>query len=136
MQALGAYDGGRMLFLGLGTGLGSALISESVIVPLELGSLPYRDGKRLVEHLGRDGRERNGHERWLAILEETTAALRRAFSADYVMLGGGKAKLVDPLPPNARRGGNEDAFEGGFRLWEQMVEPPDRQPAPVWRVVR
>ena len=136
MQALGAYDGGRMLFLGLGTGLGSALITEHVIVPLELGNLPLRDGETMAERLGRHGLATNGRSRWLEDVHEVTQVLRLAFAADYVMLGGGNAKRVAPLPDGARRGGNVDAFSGGFRLWEEMVEPHDRQPLTVWRVVR
>jgi len=136
MQALGGYDGGRMLFLGLGTGLGSALVSEHVVVPLELGNLPYGPGESLADRLGRAGRKTYGHEQWLATLTRAVDALLKAFAVDYVVLGGGNAKHVDPLPAAARRGGNEDAFSGGFRLWEEMVEPHDRQPPRAWRVVR
>jgi polyphosphate glucokinase len=135
MQAVGGYDGGRMLFIGLGTGLGSALVIERVVVPLELGRLPYLDGT-MVEHLGRAALEAHGERAWQAAVRDITRRLRSAFSADYVLLGGGNAKLVAPLPPHARRGGNEDAFKGGFRLWEEMIEPHDRKPARVWRVLR
>jgi polyphosphate glucokinase len=136
MQALGAYDGGRMLFLGLGTGIGSALVSEHVVVPLELGDLEYRDGRRLFEHLGREGLEAHGREHWLEVIHHVVGPLRTAFAVDYVVLGGGNAENVDPLPEGTRRGGNEDAFTGGFRLWEEMVEPHDRQAARAWRLVR
>jgi polyphosphate glucokinase len=136
MQALGGYDGGRMLFLGLGTGLGSALVTEHVVVPLELGSLPYGDNETMAGHLGREGLERLGHPAWLDALTGITAILRQAFVADYIILGGGNAQRVDPLPPHTRRGGNDDAFVGGFRLWEEFVEPHDRRPEAVWRVVR
>lgn len=136
MQALGAYDGGRMVFLGLGTGLGSALITEHVVVPLELGSLPLRDGATMAQLLSRDGLEANGMSRWLQDVHDASCVLRRAFAADYVVLGGGNAMRVDPLPHAVRRGGNEDACTGGFRLWEEMVEPQDREPQGVWRVVR
>jgi polyphosphate glucokinase len=136
MQALGGYDGGRMLFVGLGTGLGSALVTEHVVVPLELGSLPSRQGGTMADHLGRDALETRGKAAWLEAVAEITVALRQAFSADYVVLGGGNAEHVDPLPPGARRGSNDHAFTGGFRLWEEMVEPHDRRPPPVWRVVR
>jgi polyphosphate glucokinase len=136
MQALGAYDGGRMLFAGLGTGLGSALVTEHVVVPLELGNLPFGTGETMAGRLGRAGLEANGEAQWLRDIEQVTRVLRHAFSADYVVLGGGNAALVDPLPEGTRRGGNEDAFTGGFRLWEEMVEPHDRQPPAVWRVVR
>jgi polyphosphate glucokinase len=136
MQALGAYDGGRMLFVGLGTGLGTALVTEHVVVPLELGNLPFGTGETMAGRLGREGLEVNGQERWRHDLEEASRVLREAFSADYVVLGGGNAAIADPLPPGTRRGGNEDAFTGGYRLWEEMVEPHDRQPPAVWRVVR
>ena len=136
MQALGGYDGGRMLFLGLGTGLGSALVTEHVVVPLELGCLPYGDGSTIAERLGRAGLEEDGITEWQHAVGEVTDVLRTAFAADYVMLGGGNAERVDPLPPKTKRGGNDDAFTGGFRLWEEMVEPHDRRPPAVWRVVR
>ena len=136
MQALGGYDGGRMLFLGLGTGLGSALITEHVVVPLELGCLPYEHGETIAQRLGRHGRAKYGHEVWQRAVAAITSVLRDAFAADYVVLGGGNAKHVEPLPPHTRRGGNNDAFAGGFRLWEEMIEPHDRRPPPVWRVVR
>jgi polyphosphate glucokinase len=136
MQALGAYDGGRMLFLGLGTGLGSALVTEHVIVPLELGCLPHTSGRLLWEHLGREGLARDGRDVWQRAVADVTEALRSALVADYVVLGGGNAKKVDPLPAHTRRGGNHDAFTGGFRLWEEMIEPHDQQSPPVWRVVR
>lgn len=136
MQALGAYDDGRMLFLGLGTGLGSALITEHVVVPLELGDLPYGDGATMADHLGRSGLEAHGRDAWVKDVGEVTRVLRDAFAADYVVLGGGNAEHVEPLPQGARRGGNEDAFTGGVRLWEEMVEPHDRRPPRVWRVVR
>ncbi len=136
LQALGAYDGGRMLFLGLGTGLGSALVTEHVVIPLELGNLPYGNGETMADRLGRQGLEDHGRAVWMEDLEAVSGVLRGAFAADYLVLGGGNAKHVDPLPEGARRGGNDDAFVGGFRLWEEMVEPHDRQPHRVWRVVR
>ncbi len=136
MQSLGAYNGGRMLFLGLGTGLGSALITEHVIVPLELGNLYFDDGRTLADCLGRRGFEAAGVERWTRDVHAATAILRSAFVADYVVLGGGNAERVDPLPEYTRRGANDDAFTGGFRLWEEIVEPHDREPQRVWRVVR
>lgn len=136
MQALGAYDGGRMLFLGLGTGVGSALVTEHVVVPMELGNLPYGAGETLWNRLGRHGLKVHGLEAWRNVLAETTGALRLAFAADYVVLGGGNAKHVEPLPPYTRRGGNHDAMTGGIRLWEELVEPLDREPPTVWRVVR
>jgi polyphosphate glucokinase len=135
MQALGAYDGGRMLFLGLGTGLGSTLVANHVIVPLELGSLRLRGKKDLFQRLGREGLERRGKKAWVAAVLDTAQHLRDAFLADYVVLGGGNAKHIAELPKHIRRGGNEDAFTGGFRLWEEDVEPHDRPHSPIWRVV-
>ena len=136
LQALGAYAGGRMLFLGLGTGVGSALVTEHVLVPLELGSLPHTAGDTLVDRLGRDGRKRFGKEQWQQAVADIVPPLREAFLADYVTLGGGNAKHVNPLPPYTRRGGNRDAITGGCRLWEETVEPHDRAAAPAWRIVR
>jgi polyphosphate glucokinase len=136
MQALGGYEGGRMLFLGLGTGLGSALVTEHVVVPMELGCLPYGDGATMFDHLGKEGLNARGVAAWQRDVHTITTVLREAFAADYVVLGGGNAKRVDPLPRATRRGGNDDAFRGGFRLWEEMVEPHDRRPPKVWRVVR
>jgi hypothetical protein len=136
MQALGAYDGGRMLFVGLGTGLGSALITEHVVVPLEVGSLPFGEGETMARRLGREGLDAHGADRWSSDVAQAVRVLRAGFLADYIVLGGGHAALVEPLPEGARRGGNEDAFTGGFRLWEEFVEPHDRQPSAAWRVVR
>ena len=136
MQALGAYDGGRMLFVGLGTGVGSALVTEHVIVPLELGSLPLENGPTIADRLGREGLSRNGFQAWMADVHQAVRMLQMAFIVDYLVLGGGNAERVDPLPAGTRRGGNDDAFTGGFRLWEEMVEPHDREPHQVWRVVR
>jgi polyphosphate glucokinase len=136
MQALGGYTGGRMLYLGLGTGLGSALVTEHVIVPMELGNLPTPAGGILGDAIGTKGLKASGPHAWLALVTQTITTLRAAMLADYTLVGGGNAKLVDPLPPQTRRGGNEDAFRGGFRLWEEFVEPHDREPARNWRVVR
>ena len=136
MQALGGYDGGRMLFIGLGTGVGSALVTEHVVVPLELGCLPYGPGKTFFDRLGAAAIETVGEQAWLAAVAEVTGMLREAFLADYILLGGGNAKRVRPLPAHTRCGGNEDAFTGGFRLWEEIVEPHDQRSASVWRVVR
>ena len=136
MQALGAYESGRMLFLGLGTGVGSALITEHVLIPLELGSLPHVGGGTVAEHLGRAARQQHGHAVWQQAVVDITPKLRAAMSADYVVLGGGNGEKLDQLPPHSRRGSNHDAIEGGFRLWEETVEPHDQEPARVWRVVR
>lgn len=136
MQALGAYDGGRMLFLGLGTGLGSALVTDQVVVPLELGSLPFSREETMAERVGAAGLERHGEGEWDRSVRIILRVLQAAFEADYIVLGGGNAARVDPLPEHVRRGGNEDAFAGGFRLWEERVIPHDCPPAATWRVVR
>jgi polyphosphate glucokinase len=136
LQALGAYDGGRMLFLGLGTGLGSTLVTEHVVIPLELGNLPFRDGDTMAERLGRQGLEDHGHAVWTADVQTACSVLQSAFAADYLVLGGGNVEKVESLPAGVRRGGNDDAFAGGFRLWEEMIEPHDREPHRAWRVVR
>ena len=136
LQALGAYRAGRMLFLGLGTGVASALVSEHVLIPLELGSLPHTRGGTVADHLGRAARKAHGHDAWHADVLEILPLLREAFTADYVVLGGGNGRKVDPLPAYTYRGERDDAFKGGVRLWEEYVEPHDAQPANVWRVVR
>ena len=135
LQALGGYEGGRMLFLGVGTGLGSALIAEKVVIALELGSLRHPSGKMLADRLGKRGLSAHGVSVWQQDVVEWTGILREAFAADYVLLGGGNAELVNPLPEDVRRGGNDDAVAGGVRLWEDIVEPHDRRPSFAWRVV-
>jgi predicted NBD/HSP70 family sugar kinase len=123
MQALGSYDGGQMLFLGLGTGLGSALILERVVTPLEIAHLPYRKGRTFEDYVGTRGLHRLGKKKWRRAVEDVVARLRNAFLADYVMLGGGNAKKLKRLPPGARLGDNKNAFRGGFRLWEDKFRP-------------
>jgi len=117
MQALGSYDGGRMLFLGLGTGLGSTMIVDGVIVPMELGHLPFRRAT-FEEYVGRAARQRLGPKRWRAAALETIQHLSAALLPDYVVLGGGLADELDDLPAGVRVGANELAFVGGFRIWE------------------
>ena len=116
MQALGSYDGGRMLFLGLGTGLGTTLIIDGVVAPMELGHLPYRKAT-FEDYVGEAGLERDGHKRWQKHVVETIEYLSAALLPDYVVLGGGNARELHEVPPNCRLGHNEDAFLGGFRLW-------------------
>jgi polyphosphate glucokinase len=118
MQALGSYEGGRMLFLGLGTGLGSAMITEQIILTLELGQLPYQRGETLGEVLGRQGMKRSGKIKWRRAVTDIVPALMKAFLADSVVLGGGSAKNLKELPHGVRLGHNLTAFRGGFRLWE------------------
>ena len=117
MQALGSYDGGRMLFLGLGTGVGSAMVLDDVVIPLELGELAYDGRRRLEDMLGREGRRRLGQKKWEASLDQIVQTLRNAFVTDYVVIGGGNARHVTRLPKGARLGDNRNAFLGGLRLW-------------------
>ena len=118
MQALGAYKRGRMLFLGLGTGLGSALIIDGVVEPMELAHLPYRKGRTFEEYLGKKGLKRMGKKKWRRHVEEVIERFRAALNVDDVVLGGGNAKLLKTLPKGVRRCTNANAFVGGFRLWE------------------
>ena len=117
MQAVGSYEGGRMLFLGLGTGLGSALIADGVVEPLELGHLPFRK-KTFEDYVSERARKRVGKKTWKKEVFETVKHLAAAIEPDYVVIGGGGADHLDELPPNTRRGDNENAFVGGFRLWD------------------
>lgn len=116
MQALGGYEGGRMMFLGLGTGLGSALIVEHIIITLELGDLPFRDST-LNALLARRSLEKVGKKTWRKWVAEAVPPLQKAFQVDYIVLGGGNAKHMKLLPPGVRVGNNLTAFRGGFRLW-------------------
>jgi polyphosphate glucokinase len=117
MQALGSYEGGRMLFLGLGTGLGSALITEEFILKLELGQLPYRRGMTLGDALGNQGLKRSGKTKWRRAVMEVAPAMMKAFLADSVAIGGGNAKKLKELPAGVRLGHNLTAFRGGYRMW-------------------
>ena len=144
MQALGSYEGGRMLFLGLGTGLGSTLIAENVIVPLELGRVPDRDGRPLGEVLGRPGLKRLGKRKWRRAVARAVPPLMAALLADYVVVGGGNAKLLKDPPPGVRLSNNLTAFRGGFRLWhvddvrtlsDVEGEPPTPAPTAEWRLI-
>jgi polyphosphate glucokinase len=118
MQAIGSYEGGRMLFLGLGTGLGSAMIVEGVLEPMELAHLIYKKNKTYEDYLGIRGLERMGKKKWRRYVLEITEALKTALEADYVVLGGGNSKKLKNLPPGAKIGTNENAFVGGFRMWK------------------
>jgi hypothetical protein len=117
MQALGSYHGGRMLFLGLGTGLGSALIVDDVLEPMELAHLPYKNGRSYEDYLGLAGLERLGKKKWRHHVKYVVQELKTAVQADYVVIGGGNTKLLKKLPAGSRLGDNANAFLGGFRLW-------------------
>jgi polyphosphate glucokinase len=118
MQALGSYRGGRMLFLGLGTGLGSALIVDGILEPMELAHLPYKKGRTYEDYVGQAGLERLGKKKWRRCVTEVVTELMAALEADYVVLGGGNVKLLKKLPPKVRLGNNANAFIGGIRLWD------------------
>jgi polyphosphate glucokinase len=130
MQALGSYRGGRMLFLGLGTGLGSALVWNRNLLPLELGDLPY-EGGIIEEVLGKPGLELLGKKVWQREVLFCVDQLKRSLIADYVMLGGGNAKILDELPEETELGHNRNAYLGGVRMWE--TEP--RSKRPKWNVI-
>ena len=127
MQALGSYHGGRMLFLGLGTGLGSALVIEDsingkntgAVQPMELAHLPYRKGRTYEDYVGLRGLERLGKKRWRRHAFEVIDLLCSALRTDHVVLGGGNAKLLGELPKHIQLGANDNAFRGGFKLWEK-----------------
>ena len=119
MQAIGSYRGGRMLFLGLGTGLGATLIIDGVVEPTEIGHMPYRHGRTFEDYVGERGRRRLGAARWRRAVADVIAQLKLALEADYVVVGGGNAARLDRLPPGVRRGDNRNAFAGGERIWQQ-----------------
>ena len=131
LQALGSYHGRRMLFLGLGTGLGSALVWSNCVLPLELGDLPYRNGNIIEDYLGKPGLARLGEKTWRHDVEHALVQLKKALIADYVVLGGGNAKKLDELPQGIERGHNRNAFLGGTRLWQ--INTRTRQPK--WQVL-
>jgi polyphosphate glucokinase len=118
MQALGDYEGGKMLFLGLGTGLGSAMIVDGVLEPMELGHLPYRKGKTFEDFVGAAGLKRHGKIKWKRSVDDVAKRLIAALEPEYVVLGGGNARKIGKPPHYARLGNNSNAFEGGFRLWQ------------------
>jgi len=118
LQALGSYHGGRMLFLGLGTGLGSAVVWDKILMPLELGDLPYRERYIIENYLGIPGLALLGEKKWKREVAYAVTQLRKSFIADYVVLGGGLVHRFSRLPEGTERGQNENAFPGGIRLWE------------------
>ena len=125
MQALGSFHGGRMLFLGLGTGLGSTLIWETNVLPLELGDLPYGNGDIIEDYLGKSGMKQLGEKRWKREVLRAVLLLKKSVVADYVVLGGGSAKKFDELPDGIELGHNRNAFRGGARLWQ--IDPRTRR---------
>jgi polyphosphate glucokinase len=131
MQALGSYHGGRMLFLGLGTGLGSALLWDNNLLPLELGDLPYPGVTKIEDRLGKEGLEQLGRKAWQKEVSACVARFKLAFIADYIVLGGGNVKQMDELPEGAELGHNRNAFPGGCRLWE--MDAQSRRPK--WNVI-
>jgi polyphosphate glucokinase len=120
MQALGSYEDGKMLFLGLGTGLGSAMIVDGIIEPMELAHLPYRRAT-YEYYVGKRAMKRVGKKKWRKNVAEVVERLTAALEPDYVVLGGGNARKLKELPPGCRIGENSNAFRGGFRLWEDNV---------------
>ncbi|PYK28608.1 MAG: ROK family protein [Verrucomicrobia bacterium] len=131
MQALGSYRGRRMLFLGLGTGLGSTLIWETNVLALELGDLPYANGHIIEDYLGKSGLKRLGEKRWKHEVLRAVVLLKKSLIADYVVLGGGSAKRLDELPNGVELGHNRNAFLGGVRLWQ--TNPRTRRPK--WNIL-
>jgi hypothetical protein len=131
MQALGSYHGRRMLFLGLGTGLGSALVWDNYVLPLELGDLPYRNGSIIEDYLGKSGQTRLGERVWQRDVQHALVQLKKSLIADYVVLGGGNAKEVNAIPKGIELGHNRNAFLGGVRLWQ--INPRTRRPK--WQVL-
>jgi polyphosphate glucokinase len=122
MQALGSYKGGKMLFLGLGTGLGSTMILDGIVEPMELGHLPYKKST-YEDYVGLRGLDRLGKKKWRQYVADVVAALIAALQPDDVVLGGGNVKKLKELPPGCRAGDNANAFLGGFRLWEETPKP-------------
>jgi len=123
MQAIGSYRGGRMLFLGLGTGLGVTIIIDGVVEPTEVGHMPYKRGRTFEDYVGERGRERLGNRKWRSKVNDVIEQLKFAFEADYVVLGGGNAVRLKSLPRGVRLGDNRNAFTGGLRLWQQGNGP-------------
>jgi polyphosphate glucokinase len=124
MQALGSYDGGRMLFLGLGTGMGAAMIVDGVIEPMELAHLPYRKAT-YEDYVGKRALNRSGKKKWRKDVADVVEKLSAALEPDYVVLGGGNVRKLKELPAGCRIGDNANAFRGGFRLWEDKVAVRD-----------
>ena len=131
LQALGTYHGGRMLFLGLGTGLGSTLIWNNNVLPLELGDLPYGHGRIIEDYLGKSGMKQLGEKQWKREVLRAVMSLKKSLIADYMVLGGGNAKKFNQLPDGVELGHNRNAFVGGVRLWQ--IDPRTRRPK--WKIL-
>jgi polyphosphate glucokinase len=130
MQAIGSYNGGKMLFLGLGTGLGTALIVDGTVEPMELGHLPYKKST-YEQYVGRAGLERAGEKKWRRRVADVVERLIAALRPDDTVIGGGNVRKLDPLPASCRAGHNANAFRGGFRLWaKDSLVPPDLPSGP------
>ena len=130
MQALGSYKGGKMLFLGLGTGLGSCMVVEGIIEPMELGHLPYKKAT-YEDYVGEKGMEEYGKKKWRKRVNDVVARLIAALEPDDVVLGGGNVKNLESLPPGCRAGNNANAFVGGFRLWEPLSDTKSSTAVPA-----
>ena len=126
MQALGSYEGGKLLFLGLGTGLGTALIVDGIVEPMELGHLPYKNAT-YEDYVGLRGLERYGKKKWRQYVADVVTKLRFALEPDDVVLGGGNVTKLKELPPDTRAGDNANAFIGGFRLWAPETKSKERR---------
>ncbi|MEP6645306.1 MAG: ROK family protein [Acidobacteriaceae bacterium] len=122
MQALGSYRGGRLLFLGLGTGLGSAMIADGVVEPMELAHLPYKNGKTYEDYLGIRGLKKLGRKKWERHVNKVVALLRAALEPEQIVLGGGNVKKLHKLPEGTRMGNNRNAFRGGFEVWNESTD--------------
>jgi polyphosphate glucokinase len=129
MQALGSYRGGKMLFLGLGTGLGTTMIVEGIVEPMELGHLPYKKGT-YEDYVGRAGLERYGKKKWRRHVADVVSRLIAALEPDDTVIGGGNVRKLAALPPRSRAGDNANAFRGGFRLWGEEHALPHRRTRP------
>jgi polyphosphate glucokinase len=136
MQALGGYKSGRMLFLGIGTGLGSAMIFDGVVIPLELAHLPYRKDRTYEDYVGLRGLERRGVERWRKSVLDVIERLRAALICDSVLLGGGNAKLMENLPSHVALGANSNAIDGGIKLWQDVSDPKTATNGPPAKITK
>jgi polyphosphate glucokinase len=123
MQAIGSYEGGRMLFLGLGTGLGATLILDGIVEPMEMGHMPYKQGHTFEDYVGERGRVRLGTKKWRKAVREVVEQLSDVLQVDYVVIGGGNARRLKSLPKDGRLGDNDNAFIGGLRVWQYGKDP-------------